>query len=286
VKVKVVTDSTSDIPRGLAEQLDITVVPIYLQFGDKAYQDGVDIGPGELYEKLESSAVHPATSQPNPKDFTEVFKRCCGAHDGIVSIHISSKISGTFNSAKMAQKSISLDCPVEVIDSTMNSAGLGLVTLAAARLACKGASLAEVVTEANLAVEEVSMFGMFETMRYLARSGRISKAVAAASNFLSVMPLLTFKDGEIARAGLVRTVDKGTDRIYEFVERNLPVSEVVIVHSHVPERATLLEKRLANIGGFPISIWELGAGLGVHGGPGVLLAAIRKQTTRAQGSRD
>ena len=281
MKVKVVTDSTSDIPRELAEQLDITVVPIYLQFGDRTYQDGVNIAPGKLYEKLESSAVHPATSQPNPKDFTEVFKRCCESYDGIVSIHISSKISGTLNSAKMAQQSLSLDCPVELVDSTMNSAGLGLITLAAARLAFRGASLTEVVTEAERAVEEVSMFGMFETMRYLARSGRISKAIAAASNFLSVMPLLTFKDGEIARAGLVRTVDKGIDRIYEFVERNLPVSEVVIVHSNVPERATLLKKRFVSIGDFPVSVWELGAGLGVHGGPGVLLAAIRKQTTRA-----
>lgn len=177
----------------------------------------------------------------------------------------------------MARKTLKSQCPIEIIDSKFNSAGPGLVVTAAARAAQNGASLAEVVNEANKAVKEVRMYGMFETMKYLARSGRVNKTIAAASRFLNVMPLLTFHDGEIVRAGLLRAISKGMDRIYDFVKKNAPISELVIVHSQVPDQVNQLKKRLNEfIQEENIAIAELGAGLGVHGGPGVLLAAIRR----------
>ncbi len=277
MKIQVITDSTSDMPEGLANELSIRVVPIYLRFGDKTYRDGIDITKGEFYSMLNSSVVHPATSQPNPEDFTSVYKEYCDNAEGIVSIHISSKISGTCNSATMAKNTLKSQCPIEIIDSKFNSAGLGLVVAAAARVAKNGADLAEVVNEANKAVREVRMYGMFETMKYLARSGRVNKTIAAASRVLNVMPLLTFHDGEIVRAGLVRAISKGMDKIYDFVKNNTPIKELTIVHSQVLDQASRLKTRLAEyIQEEKISIAELGAGLGVHGGPGVLLAAIRR----------
>jgi DegV family protein with EDD domain len=277
MKVQVITDSTSDIPQNLADKLGIRVVPAYLRFGAKTYRDGVDIKSDEFYSMLASSPVHPATSQPNPEDFRIVYKEYCDTADGIVSIHISSKISGTYNSAMMARKTMESRCPIEVIDSRFNSAGLGLVVMGAARLAQAGASLSEVTREAKRAVNQVRMFGMFETMKYLARSGRVNKTIATAARFLHVMPLLTFRDGEIVRAGLVRTITKGIDRIYNFVNSNVPISELVIVHSKVEDQANQLKKRLREfVEEEKVSIAELGAGLGVHGGPGVLLAAIRR----------
>jgi DegV family protein with EDD domain len=277
MKVQVITDSTSDIPQDLVEKLGIRVVPIYVRFGDRTYRDGVDIKIDEFYSKLVSSPFHPATSQPNPEDFTAVYKEYCDNTDGIVSIHISSKISGTFNSATMAKSTLKSRCPIEIIDSRLNSGGLGLVATAAARLAQSGAGLAEVIDEARKAVNEVHMFGMFETMKYLARSGRVNKTIAGASRILNVMPLLTFHDGEIVRAGLVRAISKGADKIYEFVKSNTPVSELVIVHSKVIDQANQMKQRLSEfIREEKISIAELGAGLGVHGGPGVLLAAVRR----------
>jgi DegV family protein with EDD domain len=180
----------------------------------------------------------------------------------------------------MAKKTLESGCPIEIIDSRLNSGGLGLVVTAAARRAKSGAGFSEVVDEANKAVDEVRMFGMFETMKYLARSGRVNKTIATASRILNVMPLLTFHDGEIVRAGLVRAISKGTDKIYEFVKKNAPVSELVIVHSKVANQADRLKERLAEfIEKEKIAIAELGAGLGVHGGPGVLLAAIRRAGT-------
>jgi DegV family protein with EDD domain len=277
MKIQVITDSTSDLPEHTIKDLNIKVVPIYLRFGEKSYRDGVDITKDEFYARLDSSPVHPASSQPNPEDFTAVFKEYCGNSGGIVSIHISSKISGTFNSAKIAKKTLKSECPIEIIDSGFNSAGLGLVVSAAARAAKAGADLAEVVKEANRAVQESRMFGMFETMRYLARSGRVNKTIAAASGFLHVMPLLTFHEGEIVRAGLVRSVGKGMDRIFDFVKSNTPIQELTIVHSQVIDQANLLKHRLgAFIHEDKITISQLGAALGVHGGPGVLVVGLRK----------
>lgn len=277
MNVQVITDSTCDMPEEMVGRLGITVVPIYVRFGDKAYRDGVDIRREEFYSMLSSSPVHPATSQPNPEDFTSVYKEYCEKTEGIVSIHISSKISGTYNSATIARSTLESLCPVEVIDSKFNSAGLGLVVTAAARLAKAGAGFTEVVAEARKAVEQVRMFGMFETMKYLARGGRVNKTIAMASQVLNVMPLLTFHDGEIIRAGLVRTIAKGMDKIYDFVRENRAASELVIAHSAVEERARQLKQRLNDfVPAEKISMAELGAGLGVHGGPGVLLVALRR----------
>ena len=275
--VKIITDSTSDISPELAQELNIRIVPIYVRFDSEVYRDGIDITNDEFYERLASSPVHPATSQPSPEDFIGAFKDCVEGFDGVVSIHISSKISGTYNSALVAKKNIDSDTPIEVIDSMFNSAGLWLVVTAAARLAQSGAPMAAVVEEARCAVKQVRMFGMFETMKYLARGGRLSRTVAEASSILHVRPLLTFRDGEIIRAGLVRTVSSGLDRICDFVSKNLPASEITIVHSMVPDQAQILKSRLAQL--LPeehINIAELGTALGVHGGPGVLVLALRR----------
>jgi DegV family protein with EDD domain len=278
MNVQVITDSTSDLPEGTAGRLGIRVVPIYVRFGEKTYRDGVDITHDEFYAKLADSAVHPASSQPNPEDFSGVFREYCGNTGGIVSIHISSKISGTYNSASIAKKTLKSLCPIEIIDSGFNSAGLGLVVIAAARAAQAGANLAEVVKEAKKAAGEVRMFGIFETMKYLARSGRVNKTIAVASKILHVMPLLTFHEGEIVRAGLVRSAGKGMDRIYDFVKHNTPIKELTIVHSQVIDQAQELKHRLGDfIKEDMITIAELGAGLGVHGGPGVLVVGLRKR---------
>lgn len=281
MNIQIITDSTSDIAEGLAKELGIRVVPIYIRFGDRTYRDGVDISNEEFYSMLVSTPVHPATSQPNPEDFINVYKEYCDNSKGIVSIHISYKISGTYNSAMIAKKTLKSQCPIEVIDSRFNSAGLGMVVTAAAQAANAGANFSEVVDEAYRAVNQVGMFGMFETMKYLARSGRVNKTIAAASSILHVMPLLTFHDGEIVRAGLVRTINKGVDRIYDFIKNNTPISELVIVHSRISGQAEQLRQRLREfIDEKNMSIAELGAGLGVHGGPGVLLAAIRRSEVK------
>ena len=274
--IQVITDSTADIPSEIIKQLNIRIVPIYIRFGEKTYRDGLDINTEEFYTMMESSPVHPATSQPNPEDFVTAYSEYSNSVDGIISIHISSRVSGTYNSAATAKQSMESKYPIEVIDSKFNSSGLGLITIAAARLAQSGADMHMVLDEVHQAIHQMRMFGMFEHMKYLARSGRVSRAIASAANILNVMPLLTFHDGELTRAGFVRKVEKGMDRIYNYVKHNLPISELAIVHSAVLERAELLRERCADfIDKEKITVTELGASLGVHGGPGVLLVAAR-----------
>ena len=277
VRVKVLTDSTSDLPPAIIQDLDIGVVPIYVRFGETVYRDGVELSSDDFYTKLDSSPVHPATSQPPPEDFLKAFRSSAGSSDGIISIHVSSKISGTYNSAQLARKMLEDESPIEVVDSRFNSAGLGLIVIAAARAAKAGGSLAEVLAETRRAIGQVNMFGMFNTMKYLALSGRISKSIATAADFLDVKPLLTFKDGEVVRAGFVRTLAKGMERIYDYVSRKVNVQEIAIVHSAHPEWAAQLKSKLGSLfAEDTIYVSQLGAALGVHGGKGVLLVALRQ----------
>lgn len=276
MKTKVVTDSTSDIPAEVARSLGITVVPVYVRFGEKVYQDGVDISSDDLLRRMVESPIHPATSQPSPEDFVQIYTQCATEADSIVSIHISSKISGTYNSALLAKRLMDSECPIEVVDSKFNSVGLALVVMAAARRARDGDGLEDVIAETQRSIRQVHMFGMFSTMKYLALSGRVNKTIASVADILDVKPLLTFRDGEIVRAGLVRTFSKGMDRLYEFAKSKKNIQELAIVHGAVPEQADQLRRRLCTV--FPedqILVTQLGAALGVHGGPGVLVLALR-----------
>jgi DegV family protein with EDD domain len=277
MKIQVITDSTSDIPRDMADKLGIRVVPIYIRFGEKMYRDGVDMDPQAFYTRLIESPVHPSTSQPTPEDFESVYREYCDKVDGIISIHISSKISGTYNSANIAKKNVGSRCPIEIIDSRFNSAGLALAAMNAAALAKNQESLSDLAEKVRTSISRIDMFGFFDTMKYLAWSGRVNKTIVAAASILNVKPLLTFRDGDIIRAGLVRSIARGMDRLYKFVREKRNIAEMIIVHSVIPHQAEILKKKLGEF--FPeakIKIMEMGAGLGVHGGPGVLLVGIRE----------
>jgi len=276
--VKIVTDSTSDISPEVAHALGITVVPAYVRFGDEVYRDGVDISNDGFYHKLVTSFVHPISSEPTPQDFSRVYSDCSKEAEGIISIHISAKISGTYDSALHGKKMMKGECQIEVIDSHFTSVGLALVVMAAARLASAGDSLPSVIEETRRAIGQVHMLGIFDTMKYLVLGGRVSKVTASIAGILNIKPLLTFKNGELVRAGLVRTNSSGMDRLYEFVEGNPAIQDLAIAHSTVPEQASQLKARLGAI--FPeekIYVAQLSAALGIHGGPGVLILALRRR---------
>ncbi|OGN96325.1 MAG: hypothetical protein A2Y89_02965 [Chloroflexi bacterium RBG_13_51_18] len=277
MSIQVITDSTSDITPEMAKELGIRVVPIYVRFGNRVFRDGTDIESDDFYKMLTSAPQHPATSQPTPEDFESVYREYCDSSDGIISIHISSKISGTYNSATIAKKMLGSKCPIEVIDSQFNSAGLALIAKAAARFANSAKDTGSVLADIRRYISQVHMFGYFNTMKYLARSGRVSRVIVTAANILNVKPLLTFREGEIIRAGLVRSFSRGVERLIQFVESKKNIAEMIITHSTIPEQAEKLRKTLGRF--LPeeqISIMKMGAGLGVHGGPGVLLVALRE----------
>ncbi|MBN1855664.1 MAG: DegV family protein [Dehalococcoidia bacterium] len=275
-RVRVVTDSTADLDPQTAGELGIEVLPIYVRCGDKTFRDGVDISPAELYTSLDTLVMHPTTAQPGPEDFARVYSDAPGMD--IVSVHISSHISGTCNSARIACGMLAGDRQIEIVDSKLNSAGLALVAMAAARVARMGAAFEDVVGVARRAAAEVKMLGLFDTMKYLARGGRISPAIALAAGILRVKPVLTFRSGELVRAGLVRSRTEGKDRLLKFVAARAPVGEIAVSHSTNSEEIEGFVERLKGLVHVPhIPVFEMGAALGIHGGPGMIIVAVRTQ---------
>lgn len=275
--IRIVTDSTADLPPQLVKELGITVVPIYVRFGEEVYRDGVDISGDEFYQRLENTTVHPSTVQPGPQDFLEVYRNLSKGADGIVSVHISTKLSGTYNSAKMAKDMLDTGCPVEVIDSKEVTMGLGLIAIMAATMAKDGESRDKIVKEVKKAAPKIHLLCLFDTLKYLLLGGRIGKAKALLGSILNVKPMLSVKDGEVVPAGQVRTRAKGVDKLFEFAQNAKKIQDLAVVYSTTPDEAQSLAKRLNPIfDQKQIKIARVGPSLGVHMGPGALVVAIRE----------
>jgi len=274
--VKIVTDSSADLPAELVQELGITVVPLYVRFGEEVYREQVDISLDEFYQKLEHGHIHPVTIQPSPQDFATAYQEVAPGADGIVSIHISSKLSGTFNSALQGKAMIEKDCPIEVIDSQSVTVGLGLICIAAATMAKAGESLSSVVKEVKQIIPDIHLLNLLDTLKYLALGGRIGKAKALLGSILNVKPLITLKEGEVVPAGQVRSRSKGIERLFDFVESAPNIEDLAVAYNTTPDEAQALAKRLGSI--FTketIKVARLGTTLGVHMGPGSLAIGFR-----------
>jgi DegV family protein with EDD domain len=275
--IKIVTDSTADLPAALIQKLDVTVVPEYLRFGDQVYRDQIDISDDEFYQRLANTPVHPKTSQPTPQDFTNVYNRLCREAEGIISIHLSSKLSGTYNSAVQGKNMIRSECNIEVIDSQTVSIALGLVVIQASIMAKSGMGLKQITDELGKIIASVHILILFDTLKYLAKGGRIGKAKALLGSLLNIKPLLMVKDGELVPSGQARTRSKGTDMLLDFVKNAAGIQDLAVLYSTTRDEAEVLIERLSSM--FPkdrIILARLGSALGVHGGPGVLAVALRK----------
>jgi DegV family protein with EDD domain len=276
--VKIVTDSGSDITQEEARELGITVVPLYLRFGDKVYRDGVDIDAPEFYQKLVSSPVHPSTSSPSPGDFAKVYEEVSQDAEEIVSIHITSKHSTTFNAALLGKELVEGNrCRIEVMDSQGVSMWQGLVAIAAAKVAGAQSSLHQVTERIRETIHRLQALALLDTLAYAVRGGRLGKAISVVESVLSVKPFITLRDGEIHTAGLARTRSKGIERLREFIRQASPIEDISIVYSTTPDEARTLTESVNQL--FPNivpRIARMGPALGVHAGPGTLAAIVKK----------
>ena len=275
--VKIVTDSSADLPEKVAKDLDISIVPLYVRFGEQVYRDRIDISEDEFYHRLTRDTIHPSTIQPSPQDFSNVYKNLAKEAEGIVSIHISNKLSGTCNSALQAKEGIT-QCPVEVIDSQVLSSALGLVVISAARLARDSAKIPEIVKHVNDILPTVYLLGLLDTLKYLVLGGRIGKAKQLLGSLLNVKPVLTLKNGEVMPAGQVRSRSKGIDRLFEFVKSANSVQDLSIAYNTTFDEAQALAERFAAAKIFDLDkiiMARIGPMLGVHMGPGTIIVAYR-----------
>jgi DegV family protein with EDD domain len=277
MSIKIVTDSTADIPPELVKKLGISVVPVYVRFGEEVFRDGIDISQDEVYRRMLVEGAIPATSQPSPSDFAEVYHELLKNDDEIVSIHLSGKLSGTYNSAMNGRDLITEKNRIVVIDSMSISMGLGLSVMAAARLARAGAGTQAVIQSVNEAPAATRIVAAFDTLKYILRSGRLGAAKSLIGGILNVKPMLTLRDGAFWPAGIARTRARALDSLVEMVRKAPDIEEIAIVYNTVPEEAQGLRERLSEfVDASRLHVSRLGPALGAHGGPGAIIVAFRQ----------
>lgn len=277
--IKVVTDSTADLPPQLAKELDITVVPVYVRFGQNVYRDRVDISEDEFYQRLQSDPVHPNTTQPSPQDFIDVYKKLSQQADGIVSIHVSGKLSGTASSARRARETLREKIPIQVIDSQLVTMGLGQIAIEANNIAQSGKNLLQVSEAVENMIPTIHMLGLLDTLKYLVMGGRVGKVKSLLSLILSIKPLLSVKNGELVPVGRVRSRAQGIDKLFDFVKNSRDIQDLAIIYNTTPDDAQALAERIDPV--YPkerIRLARLGPALGVHAGPRILFVSIRGLT--------
>jgi DegV family protein with EDD domain len=275
--VKVVTDSTSDIPAQLVQELGITVVPTYVVFGNKSYRDRVDITEDELYEKLVHDSVHPTTSIPSPQDFADVYGKLANETDEIISIHVTSKESGLYNSALMGKELVKKKCHIEVVDSQLVAMACGIPVIAAAKAAQSGSNLERVADVVRKSIPQIHLMIFVDTLKYVVRGGRLAKPYGLLGSVLKVRPLLTLREGKLVLTGVARTRDKAIQRLYDFVMDYPEISEIALSYSTDREDAEALAERIkAELPNIPLYLTRIGPVLGTHAGPGAMGVAVRE----------
>jgi len=275
--VKVVVDSTSDIPAQLAKEWDITVVPAYVVFGGKSYRDRLDISEDEVYARLDHDSVFPTTSVPSPQNFADVYNKLADETDEIISIHVTSRESGVYNSALLGRELVNKKCHIEVIDSLSVAMSYGILAIAAAKEAKAGASLEKVAEVVRQSIPRMHLLLVLDTLKYVVRGGRVGKGYGLLGSVLKVKPLLTLRDGKLVLAGVARTRAKAIRRLYDFVEGFPQVSEVAVSYTTSKEEAEALAEQIkADFPDIPLYFTRVGPVLGTHAGPGAMGVAVRE----------
>ena len=269
-RVAVVTDSTAYLPAGVAERFGVTVVPLHVVLGSWSGQEAVEVSPADVAAALQERRVQVTTSRPTPGQLAAAY-RATGASQ-VVSVHLSSALSGTADSARLAAQHLAPDITVRVVDSGSIAMGLGFGVLAAAEAANAGGSLDDVVAAAERV--ETTTLVYVDTLEHLRRSGRVRATSALVGAALAVKPLLVVRDGELVLLEKVRTFSKALARLEELAVEAAGDHEVQLAVHHLaaPERAALLEAELRDAipRATQVYVSEVGAVVGAHAGPGLL----------------
>jgi len=272
--IRIVTDSTCDLPQALVEQSGIAVVPLFINFPDRGYLDGVEISRSEFYERLPKSNPLPTTATPNPQMFCQTYDRLAaeGATE-LLSIHMSISLSATVDTARLCAKD-NRAVPVTVLDSRQLSLGTGLLVLKAAQAAAEGCSMGEILAMLEDQIKRTHVFAALDTLEFLKRSGRMNSAVAGLGTLLQVKPLLKMYDGK-PTVERVRTSNGAIRRLIEMFSELAPFEQVAIVHTHAPERAEVLRQQVQHLlpKGEVMSL-DITPVIGAHIGPGAAGFAV------------
>lgn len=279
--IRIVTDSTCDLPSGVIDELGIKVVPLYINIGDKGYLDGVEISRQQFYTSLPDYKIHPTTGTPGTETFLQTFDALAeeGAAE-ILSIHISESLSATVQVARTAAKQYNR-IPVTVRDGGQLSLGTGFQVETAAKMAQEGKSMDEILSALEDLGERTFVTAALDTLEYLRRSGRMNRVLVGIGSLLQLKPILTMREGE-AGSERVRTAAKAEARLVELLKENLPIEKFALLHTNAAEKAEAFRARIADL--LPegaVYSMDITPVIGAHIGPGAVGYAIVSE--KAQG---
>ncbi|MBV8489253.1 MAG: DegV family protein [Candidatus Eremiobacteraeota bacterium] len=274
--VAIVTDSTSDIEPEKARALGVTVVPLFVVFGDRSYRDYVELSREEFYRKLASEPALPITSQPTAAMFEEAFRPLVERGDDVLCLTISSHLSGTINAARAGAGRFE-GARIELYDSMSVAGGLGMMVMHARELAAGGAALDAIVASLDRWRSTERLYACLPDLSHLVRTGRIGRARAALGTLMKIVPVLSLKDGQVSAEAQVRTFARARETMLDLILAAAPDpsrAHFIAVHTNAPalarEAAATLRQRLAGVEPASLEVWEAGPVIATHGGPGAV----------------
>lgn len=269
--IKIVVDSTADMPEALAQQYNITVVPLSVQFGNESFRDGVDISKDDFYRRLGSEQRSlPTTSQPPLGVFEQVYRELTADGSTVLSLHLHSKFSGTVRTAQQAADLVE-GADIVVVDSEQIAMGMGYMAIAAAKAAKAGARIEEVTQLIKAMNRRIFLYVGLDTLRYLQQGGRIGPVQAFLGTLLSVKPIIQVANGEPRPLEQVRTGKRVIARMVELVQSQGPLEELAVLYTTDRDQAQTLADALVAQGLFPrdqLVLAQMGGVIGTHIGPG------------------
>jgi DegV family protein with EDD domain len=280
LSVRIVTDSTCDLPDDVIKALEITVVPLYINIGEKGYLDGVDISRRDFYTNLPNYEVHPTTATPSIETFVATYKKLAdmGA-DEILSIHISESLSATVKVAESAAGKFK-DKPVAVRDSQQLSMGTGFQVELAGKMAMDGKSMQDILHALDDLMPRIFVTAGLDTLEFLRRSGRMNVFLAGIGSLLQLKPILTMRKGQPG-SEQVRTTKKANKRLIEMLKSNLPLERFALLHTNAANKAEALKNQILDV--LPnekIFSMDITPVIGAHLGPGAAgYALVSERTT-------
>jgi len=275
-RIALVTDSSSDLTREIYQENGITVVPLTVHFGDESFIDTVEINSSEFFDKLKRSQVMPKTSQPSPADFVAVYQRLLKSHDFVFSVHISSKMSGTVQSAQIAAETVNPDV-IEVVDGRAVSLVTGLMVLEGAEAIRQGKSVDDVRESIQHVMDNFGLYWTLDTLEYLQKNGRIGRATAFIGGLLSIKPIMSIEEGEIAGVERVRGSNRVFPRILELMHSRIrpgaPIDVIVLHADDEPRGKRWLADVKSEFNCRRTWLTDCGPIVGTHAGPGTIAVA-------------
>ena len=266
--VRIVTDSACDLPQARADELGIEIVPLTIRFGAEEFIDRVELTNDEFWRRVATSPLLPETAAPAPGAFEERFRALAAdGADAVLCINLSSRLSGTMQSAQIAAKSLDGELPVRVIDSLSVSMGLGNQCIAAQALAAAGEDLDTIAAAVEHRAAHTRLFGALDTLEHLRRGGRIGGAQAMLGGMLSIKPIIEIRDGIVLEAGKVRTRSKSLQHLAEKLRAATNPSGVFVFHAQAPDIEEFLDLLGAITPRDDIEVGNIGPVIGTHGGP-------------------